>query len=52
MAGKLSTEQWISREEDGFGGKSGAEEAEAEAELGGCGWTLLTWSSSVSRGVR
>lgn len=50
MAGKLSTEQWISREEDGFGGKSGAEEA--ETELGGCGWTLLTWSSSVSRGVR
>lgn len=42
MAGKLSAEQWISREEGGFGGKSRAEEA--EAELGGCGWTLLEQS--------
>lgn len=50
MTGKLSTEQWMIREEGRLGGKSSA--GEAKAEMGGCGWTCLTWSSSVSRGVR
>lgn len=48
MAGKLSTQQWISREEGGIGGKSRAEEA--KAELGGCGWYFLLGAAQSPEG--